>query len=78
MLPVTRGNLLMDSYHAVMAHSPAELKRRINVVFDGEDGLDYGGVAREWFFLLSHEILNPMYTLPPFLLCLVVALRPSC
>jgi hypothetical protein len=25
--------------------------------------LDYGGLQREWFFLLSHEILNPMYCL---------------
>lgn len=24
---------------------------------------DYGGVAREWFFLLSHQVLNPMYCL---------------
>ena len=29
----------------------------------GEEGLDYGGVSREWFFLLSHEVLNPMYCL---------------
>uniref|UniRef100_A0A3Q3MUJ7 E3 ubiquitin-protein ligase n=1 Tax=Mastacembelus armatus TaxID=205130 RepID=A0A3Q3MUJ7_9TELE len=28
-----------------------------------EEGLDYGGLAREWFFLLSHEVLNPMYCL---------------
>jgi len=25
--------------------------------------LDYGGVAKEWFLRLSHEILNPMYCL---------------
>jgi E3 ubiquitin-protein ligase NEDD4 len=66
MIPVTRENLLMDSYHAVMAASPEALRRRINISFDKEDGLDYGGVSREWFFLLSHEILNPMYrSLPP-------------
>jgi hypothetical protein len=33
------------------------------LTFKGEEGLDYGGVAREWFFLLSHEVLNPMYCL---------------
>lgn len=33
------------------------------MIFPGEEGLDYGGVAREWFFLLSHEVLNPMYCL---------------
>ena len=25
------------------------------VMFEGEDALDYGGVSREWFFLLSHK-----------------------
>ena len=57
-----------------------ELRRRLYVIFRGEEGLDYGGVARyakyisiilflklipfyycrEWFLLLSHEVLNPM------------------
>ena len=26
-------------------------------------GLDYGGVAREWFYLLSKEMFNPYYGL---------------
>lgn len=29
------------------------------IEFDGEKGLDYGGVAREWFFLISKEMFNP-------------------
>ena len=33
------------------------------IKFKGEDGLDYGGVAREWLYLLSHEMLNPYYGL---------------
>ena len=33
------------------------------IKFRGEDGLDYGGVAREWLYLLSHEMLNPYYGL---------------
>uniref|UniRef100_A0A673CK11 NEDD4-like E3 ubiquitin-protein ligase WWP2 n=1 Tax=Sphaeramia orbicularis TaxID=375764 RepID=A0A673CK11_9TELE len=33
------------------------------IIMRGEEGLDYGGIAREWFFLLSHEVLNPMYCL---------------
>lgn len=40
-----------------------ELRRRLYIIFRGEEGLDYGGVSREWFFLLSHEVLNPMYCL---------------
>ncbi|KAH8825350.1 hypothetical protein DL96DRAFT_1612904 [Flagelloscypha sp. PMI_526] len=62
-LKVRRNRILEDSYAAVMAQQPEDLKRRLMVSFEGEDGLDYGGVGREWFFLLSHEIFNPSYGL---------------
>ncbi|KAJ6508748.1 hypothetical protein C8R45DRAFT_968578 [Mycena sanguinolenta] len=62
-IKVRRAHVLEDSYTAVMALSSEDLKRRLMVNFDGEDGLDYGGVGREWFFLLSHEIFNPSYGL---------------
>jgi hypothetical protein len=39
------------------------MRKRLMVKFRGEEGLDYGGVAREWLFLLSHEMLNPQYGL---------------
>lgn len=39
------------------------LKARLWIEFDGEKGLDYGGVAREWFFLISKEMFNPYYGL---------------
>uniref|UniRef100_A0A8C2UEP3 HECT-type E3 ubiquitin transferase n=1 Tax=Coturnix japonica TaxID=93934 RepID=A0A8C2UEP3_COTJA len=51
------------SFTKIMSFSPQDLRRRLWVIFPGEEGLDYGGVAREWFFLLSHEVLNPMYCL---------------
>ena len=31
--------------------------------FSGEKGYDYGGLAREWFYLLSHEMFSPYYGL---------------
>lgn len=37
--------------------------RRLMVKFRGEEGLDYGGIAREWLHLLSREMLNPQYGL---------------
>lgn len=37
--------------------------RRLWIVFDGEQGLDYGGVAREFFYLLSNHMFNPYYGL---------------
>lgn len=39
------------------------LKTKLWVEFEGETGLDYGGLAREWFFLLSKEMFNPYYGL---------------
>ncbi|XP_046404355.1 E3 ubiquitin-protein ligase Su(dx) isoform X2 [Ischnura elegans] len=60
---VNRATLFEDSYHQVMRLPAYELRRRLYIIFRGEEGLDYGGVSREWFFLLSHEVLNPMYCL---------------
>uniref|UniRef100_A0A4W4F0J5 E3 ubiquitin-protein ligase n=1 Tax=Electrophorus electricus TaxID=8005 RepID=A0A4W4F0J5_ELEEL len=60
---VNRKTLFEDSFQQIMSFHPQDLRRRLWVIFPGEEGLDYGGVAREWFFLLSHEVLNPMYCL---------------
>ena len=46
-----------------MRFQSQDLRRRLYIVFRGEEGLDYGGPAREWFFQLSHQMLNPMYCL---------------
>uniref|UniRef100_A0A673N6F7 E3 ubiquitin-protein ligase n=1 Tax=Sinocyclocheilus rhinocerous TaxID=307959 RepID=A0A673N6F7_9TELE len=60
---VSRKTLFEDSFQQIMSFSAQDLRRRLWIIFPGEEGLDYGGVAREWFFLLSHEVLNPMYCL---------------
>ncbi|KAL3077143.1 hypothetical protein niasHS_013132 [Heterodera schachtii] len=62
-ISVTRNNLFEDSFQEIMRKNPFDLRRRLYIQFKAEDGLDYGGIAREWFFLLSHEVLNPMYCL---------------
>ncbi|XP_067411987.1 E3 ubiquitin-protein ligase NEDD4 isoform X1 [Emydura macquarii macquarii] len=59
-----RTTILEDSYRRIIAVKRADfLKARLWIEFDGEKGLDYGGVAREWFFLLSKEMFNPYYGL---------------
>ncbi|XP_039764589.1 E3 ubiquitin-protein ligase Su(dx) [Pararge aegeria] len=62
-ITLSRQTLFEDSYHQIMRLPAYELRRRLYIIFRGEEGLDYGGVSREWFFLLSHEVLNPMYCL---------------
>ena len=48
---------------AIMCFRPDDLRKWLMVMFEGEDALDYGGVSREWFFLLFHEMFNPNYGL---------------
>ncbi|OZJ02783.1 putative E3 ubiquitin-protein ligase hulA [Bifiguratus adelaidae] len=62
-IKVNRNRLFEDSFAEIMRQSPSDLKKRLMIKFDGEDGLDYGGVSREFFFLLSHEMFNPFYCL---------------
>ncbi|KAI9691308.1 MAG: hypothetical protein M1820_009771 [Bogoriella megaspora] len=60
---VRRTHIFEDSYAEIMRQSASDLKKRLMIKFDGEDGLDYGGLSREFFFLLSHEMFNPFYCL---------------
>lgn len=61
---IRRDHLLEDGYEHVMKADVHHLQRkRLNVAFKGEEGLDYGGPSREFFFLLSRLIFNPFYGL---------------
>ena len=62
-IKVRRTHIFEDSYAEIMRQSATDLKKRLMIKFDSEDGLDYGGLSREFFFLLSHEMFNPFYCL---------------
>ncbi|KAG1867602.1 HECT-domain-containing protein, partial [Suillus tomentosus] len=61
-IKVRRNHIFEDSHAEIMRQTPNDLKKRLMIKFDGEDGLDYGGLSRE-FFLLSHKMFNPFYCL---------------
>lgn len=59
-----RATILEDSYRIINSVTKTDLlKTKLWIEFEGEAGLDYGGLAREWFFLLSKEMFNPYYGL---------------
>ncbi|CBY39846.1 unnamed protein product [Oikopleura dioica] len=60
---VRRQNVFADSFLEIMKIPAHDLRRRLYIHYKGEEGLDYGGVAREWFFMVSREVLNPNYGL---------------
>ncbi|XP_014219379.1 E3 ubiquitin-protein ligase SMURF2 [Copidosoma floridanum] len=62
-LDVSRNEIFEESYRLIMKMRPKDMRKRLMVKFRGEEGLDYGGIAREWLYLLSHEMLNPQYGL---------------
>ncbi|AEO64550.1 1a663c16-4672-427d-9229-a492f9013d3f [Thermothielavioides terrestris] len=62
-IKVRRSHIFEDSFAEISRLSATDLKKRLMIKFDGEDGLDYGGLSREFFFLLSHEMFNPFYCL---------------
>ncbi|KAJ3624651.1 hypothetical protein MTP99_018256 [Tenebrio molitor] len=62
-LEVSRNEVFEESYRLIMKMRPKDMRKRLMVKFKGEEGLDYGGVAREWLHLLSREMLNPQYGL---------------
>uniref|UniRef100_A0A8C8LTR1 HECT-type E3 ubiquitin transferase n=1 Tax=Oncorhynchus tshawytscha TaxID=74940 RepID=A0A8C8LTR1_ONCTS len=63
-LIVRRDHLLEDAFNQIMCYSRKDLQRsKLYVSFVGEEGLDYSGPSREFFFLVSRELFNPYYGL---------------
>ncbi|KAJ1734065.1 E3 ubiquitin-protein ligase tom1 [Coemansia biformis] len=61
---VHRRSVFEDSYHQFAGKSGDEIRRaRINVKFHNEEGVDAGGVSREWFQVLARQMFNPDYAL---------------
>ncbi len=56
---VRRDYLLSDSMMSVMTLSRRDLRKTWKFEFIGEEGIDAGGLAREWFQLVTEEIFNP-------------------
>ena len=58
-LTINRDNLLKNSLHALKYLSEADWAKLFVIHFEGEMGIDEGGVRREWFSQLAKELLDP-------------------
>ncbi|VEL32580.1 unnamed protein product [Protopolystoma xenopodis] len=54
---VHRSNLLSESMEQLMAKRD-ELKKKLRVIFEDEVGVDMGGLTKEWFLLLTHDLFS--------------------
>lgn len=60
---VKRNEVFRDSFLSIITKRPNEMRGNLKIKFKNERGFDEGGLAREWFSLLSKEIFNPNYAL---------------
>jgi len=60
---VRRENLLEDSMEATESITQSDMRKIFRFEFIAEPGVDAGGVAREWFQLVSDMLFNPDFAL---------------
>jgi hypothetical protein len=60
-LRVRREHLIEDSLSQLSTADRTDLVKELKVQFVGEEGIDEGGVSKEWFQLIVKEIFDPKY-----------------
>lgn len=60
-LNVKRQSVFEDSFNKLRSKTPSEMRAKLSVAFVGEEGIDAGGVSREWY-QVSHNA-NSSYCL---------------
>ncbi|KAI5957642.1 TOM1 [Candida theae] len=63
-ISIRRDQVFLDSYRALFFKPKDEFKNsKLEINFKGEQGIDAGGVTREWYQVLSRQMFNPDYAL---------------
>jgi E3 ubiquitin-protein ligase HUWE1 len=63
-LSVRRDQVFLDSFKSLYFKSAEEMKYgKLSIRFHGEEGVDAGGVTREWFQAISRQMFNADYAL---------------
>lgn len=63
-LIVPRNNIVQETMmrlEIVVADNPSDLQKQLFVEFEGEEGVDEGGLSKEFFTLVIAEIFKPEY-----------------
>ena len=62
-LHIRRKFVFEDAYHQLRLRNAEEMRGRLHITFRNEEGVDAGGLSREFFAILAKEIFNPNYAL---------------
>merc|ERR1719235_1047118 len=63
VLKVKRSNVVQDTLQRFTSLPAAEFKKKLKVIFEGEPGVDAGGVRKEFFQLLVEQLYDPAYAM---------------
>lgn len=63
VLKIRRENILNDSLFQLSNAHTKDLKKKLKIEFENENGLDAGGLTKEWMALLVGEVYNPTASL---------------
>jgi E3 ubiquitin-protein ligase HECTD2 len=72
ILKVRRDCIIEDSLTQISCNE-MDVKKGLRIEFVGEDGVDAGGLRKEWFLLLCREVFDPLYGMPLLLANLLTA-----
>ena len=62
-IDIDRNDVFESSFAQISQVPSKYFHKRFLIKFKDEEGIDYGGVTREWLYLLSHSMLDPTYGL---------------
>jgi E3 ubiquitin-protein ligase HUWE1 len=63
-IKIRRSQVFLDSYRSIFFKPSDKIKKStLEIHFNGEEGVDAGGVTREWYQVLSRQIFDPNYAL---------------
>uniref|UniRef100_A0A7S2RL22 HECT-type E3 ubiquitin transferase n=1 Tax=Mucochytrium quahogii TaxID=96639 RepID=A0A7S2RL22_9STRA len=61
ILRVRRSELVDDVLDTIHEATASDFKKQLRVQFEGEDGVDEGGVRKEFFLLMVRQLLDPNF-----------------
>ncbi|KAH8548788.1 hypothetical protein BGW37DRAFT_522980 [Umbelopsis sp. PMI_123] len=61
VLEIRRDHIIHDALYQLETKSTQDLKKQLRVQFVGEEGIDEGGVQKEFFQLIVRELFDPKY-----------------
>ena len=53
------NDIIYSQLEVICENRPEDLRKQLRVKFDGEEGIDEGGVQKEFFQLIIEELFNP-------------------